>query len=230
MREAPDADVDQQEVTVVDLPRIGTPMYVVHSEGVNYRSRLEAADGDTLTLTAPLETTGPTAPLPGRRLEVFWAQTRSRVVLPCRLVEVADTAPYRWILVADGVPRHSNRREYVRGGGGGAVRLTVEAEVGAEGDAGEAVTGRLLDISEGGLRCWVARAPQVGAGDRLSAAFLLDGDEVELSATVLDVRDAWDEPGQHIICTFRTGEGTARLIRRHVFAWEIAERREFERI
>ena len=205
---------------MVDLPQIGTPMFVAHSEGVTYRSRLEAADGTTLRLAAPLETSG-SVPRPGHKLDVYWAQPRCRVVLLCRVVEIAETAPFQWVLEAVGNPVASNRRRYVRGGGGGPVRLAAE-----EGD--EAVSGRLLDISEGGLRCWVARAPRVGTGDPLQASVPLGRTQVELTGAVHAVRDAYDEPGQHVILRFEAGEREAQLIRQHVFATEIAERRRFE--
>jgi len=39
------------------------------------------------------------------------------------------------------------------------------------------------------------------------------------------VRAAEAEPGHHVILTFRTPEQVARVIRQHVYAWEIAERR-----
>lgn len=203
---------------MVDLPRIGTPIYVSHGEGVNYRSRLEEVDGNKLSLSAPLETTGPTRPLPGHLLDVFWAQPRTRIVLPCRLIEIGEAAPYRWVVEAVGTPRQSNRREFVRGGGGGAVRLAVD-----EGE--EEVVGRLLDISEGGLRAWVARAPQVGTGDVMQAQVPLGTDEVDVTGAVLSVRDAYDEPGKHLILRFEPGERVARVIRQHVFSWEIDERR-----
>ncbi|GIE95596.1 PilZ domain-containing protein [Paractinoplanes rishiriensis] len=206
---------------MVDLPRVGTPMYVVHAEGVNYRSRLEAVDGNKLSLAAPLETTGPEQPRPGHQLDVFWALPRARVILPCRLIEVVDNAPFRWVLEPIGTPKQSNRREYVRGGGGGPVRLAAE-------EGAEAVVGRLLDISEGGLRCWVARAPQVGTGDKMQASVPLGRRDVEVDGAVLSVRDAYDEPGQHLILTFAAGERVAKAIRQHVFAWEISERRRFE--
>ena len=40
---------------MAELPRLGTPMYLVHSEETNYRSRLEAVEGDMLSVAAPLE-------------------------------------------------------------------------------------------------------------------------------------------------------------------------------
>jgi hypothetical protein len=209
------------EVTVVDLPQAGTPMYLTVALGVNYRSRLEAIDGQRLTLSAPLETADVEPPRPGPMLEVYWAQPRARVILPCRMVEATAEAPFQWVVEAVGAPKASNRREFVRGGGGGLVRLAAEEE-------NDEVVGRLLDISEGGLRCWLPEAPPVGAGDQMQASVPLGRHEVEVTGAVHTVRDAYDEPGHHMILTFRTGEREARVIRQHVFAWEIEERRRFQ--
>jgi c-di-GMP-binding flagellar brake protein YcgR len=204
-----------REITMADLPRIGTPMFLLQTEDTSYRSRLEAVDGDTISVTAPLETEGLTAPRPGQVIEVFWAQPRARVILPCRLVRIADTAPYQWILEPIGEPRRSNRREFVRGGGGPAVGLGAEEEQ---------LKGRLLDISEGGLRCWVPEAGGVKVGDRLSASLRLRTGSLEQEGAVHTVSPAFDEPGHHLILTFHSDEATAQLIRQHVFAWELTER------
>jgi hypothetical protein len=203
---------------MAELPRIGTPMFLVHTAQTNYRSRLEAFDGETISVTAPLETEGEAAPRPGQEIEVFWAQPRARVILPCRFVRVTDEAPYRWILEPVGEPRKSNRREFVRGGGGPAVGLGTEEE-------DRRLSGKLLDISEGGLRCWVPEAGDVKVGDRLSASLRLSTGSLEQDGAVHTVRPAFDEPGHHLILTFASDEATAQLIRQHVFAWELTERR-----
>jgi hypothetical protein len=201
---------------VADLPRVGTAMYVVHAEGVNYRSRLESIDGETLSVTAPLETTDGDMPKPGQIVEVFWAQPRARIILPCRLVEIAES-PYRWVLEPIAAPVISNRREFVRGGGGAPVELT--------GDEEQRITGRLLDISEGGLRCWVAAPAEMKVGDKMQAWVTLGAGDVEVEGAVHTVREADEDSGHHVILTFRTPEQVARVIRQHVYAWEIAERR-----
>jgi hypothetical protein len=201
---------------VAELPRVGTAMYVVHAEGVNYRSRLESIDGETLSVAAPLETADADAPRPGQIVEVFWAQPRARIILPCRLVEIAES-PYRWVLEPIAAPVISNRREYVRGGGGPEVELAGEEE--------QRITGRLLDISEGGLRCWVSSPAELKVGDKMQAWVTLGAGDVEVEGAVHTVREADEEPGHHVILTFRTPEQVARVIRQHVYAWEIAERR-----
>lgn len=201
---------------MADLPRVGTAMYVVHAEGVNYRSRLESIDGETLSVTAPLETTDGDMPKPGQIVEVFWAQPRARIILPCRLVEIAES-PYRWVLEPIAAPVISNRREFVRGGGGAPVELA--------GDEEQRITGRLLDISEGGLRCWVAAPAEMKVGDKMQAWVTLGAGDVEVEGAVHTVREADEDSGHHVILTFRTPEQVARVIRQHVYAWEIAERR-----
>jgi hypothetical protein len=215
---------------VAELPSLGTPMYLVHSEETNYRSRLEAVEGDMLSVAAPLETEGtdgPEAPRPGQTVEIFWAQPRSRVILPCRLVAITDSAPYRWTLQPIGTPQPSNRREFVRGGGGLPVQLGAE-QPGADADAEPEETlldGRLLDISEGGLRCLLSEKPPLKVGDPMSASLRLDTGDVEVTGNVHTIREAYGEPGYEMILIFRPDDTTAQQIRQHVFGWEIAERR-----
>jgi c-di-GMP-binding flagellar brake protein YcgR len=207
-----------QEIVVAKLPSLGTPMFLVHTEDTNYRSRLEAVEGDMLSVAAPLETEGPAAPRPGQTVEIFWAQPRARVILPCRLVAITDSAPYRWTLQPIGAPEPSNRREFVRGGGGLPVQLGAEPEE-------TLLDGRLVDISEGGLRCLLADKPQIKVGDPMSASLRLNTGDVEVTGTVHTVREAYGEPGYEMILIFRPDDTTAQQIRQHVFSWEITERR-----
>ncbi|AEV85842.1 hypothetical protein ACWT_4823 [Actinoplanes sp. SE50] len=204
--------------STVELPAVGTPMFLVLGEGMNFRSRLEAVDGDRFTVAAPLETAGPVVISAGQQFDVFWAPPSTRIVLPARLVAVSDEAPFRWSLTAAGLPQHSNRREFVRGGGGAAVRLTT--------DDGE-IEGALLDISEGGLRCWIDEPAALAAGGRMAAAVTLGAaGTIEVSGTILSVREApYGDPGRHVVLTFDPRESAARAIRRYVMEWEINERR-----
>ncbi|MDY7089011.1 MAG: PilZ domain-containing protein [Actinomycetota bacterium] len=206
--------------TAIELPAVGTPMFLVLGEGVNFRSRLESVDGETFTVAAPLETAGPAGFRPGQQFDVFWATPRTRIVLPSRLVELSDESPFRWRLTPVEAPRQSNRREYVRGGGGVPVRLTA---VGAETH----LVGALLDISEGGLRCWIDEPAALAPGDELNAAVSLGAaGEVEVTGTILTVREApHGDPGRHVVLTFDTGESLAQMIRLYVMTWEINERR-----
>jgi PilZ domain len=201
-----------------ELPTVGTSMFLVLGEGVNFRSRLESNDGDTFTVAAPLETADPATLVPGHLFDVFWAPPRTRIVLPSRLVTVSDQAPFRWTLAPMAPPRQSNRREFVRGGGGAAVRLANDERE---------IDGALLDISEGGLRCWIDELVELSPGDQLRAAVTLGAaGEVEMTGTILTVRDApHGDPGLHVVLTFDTEESIAQMIRLYVMTWEINERR-----
>ncbi len=203
---------------VAELPAVGTSMFLVLGEGVNFRSRLESADGDTFTVAAPLETTSSEGLTPGRQFDVFWATPRTRILVPSRLVAVSDEAPFRWTLAPTEAPRQSNRREYVRGGGGAAVRLATEDHE---------IEGALLDISEGGVRCWIDEPAKLAPGDHLQVSVSLGAaGDVEMSGTILTVRQApHGDPGQHVVLTFNTGESLAQMIRLYVMNWEINDRR-----
>jgi PilZ domain len=203
---------------VTELPAVGTSMFLALGEGVNFRSRLESVEGDTFTVAAPLEIAGATAPMPGREFDVFWVPPRTRIVLPARLDAISDEAPFRWTLTATEGPRQSNRREYVRGGGGAVVRLVTDERT---------IDGALLDISEGGLRVWIDEPVSLAPDDHLCAVVALGASgEVELCGRILTVREApHGDPGLHVVLTFDTEEAIGQMIRLYVMSWEIDERR-----
>nr|WP_221378143.1 PilZ domain-containing protein [Actinoplanes polyasparticus] len=200
---------------VLELPKVGTPLFLVASDGVSLPSRLESVDGEAFSVSRPAGLTGTLSA--GQELDIFWASPRSRLVLSCRVVAGPD--PERWTFVSLASPRPDNRRQFVRGGAGAAVRLTTRA-----GD--EPAAGALLDISEGGLRCWIDPSVTFTPGQRLTAALWLGTAEAELDAEVHAVREARNgDPGRHLVLTFTTEGETAQLIRQYVAAWELGERR-----
>jgi hypothetical protein len=203
----------------MDLPEIGSPMFLALGDGVNFRSRLESVDDGTFSVASPLETTGPEGFLPGYEFDVFWVPPRSRIVMPVLLKGVSDNAPFRWTLFPTAEPVISNRREYARGGAGAPIRLF--------GDWGpQYLQGRMLDISEGGLRFWLPDAKMLREGDPMRAMVWLGNGEAELKGTVYAVRPAGDEPGDHVVMIFKTVDPLAQMIRQYVIAWEIGERRK----
>ena len=204
----------------VDLPEIGTPVFLGLGGGANFRSRLESVEGTTFCVSAPLETAGPEALHPGLEFQIFWVPPRSRIVLPVRLLGFTETTPFRWRVEPIGPQQVSNRREFVRGGGGTAVRLTAaEEERAAEAD------GMLIDISEGGLRCRINQTMPVRVGDEMRAVVWLGTGEVELTGRVHTVRPDDEGTGQQLILTFRVEEVVAQMIRQYIINWELAERR-----
>ncbi|GAA0468098.1 hypothetical protein Aca07nite_39940 [Actinoplanes capillaceus] len=206
---------------LIESPEIGSTIFLAMGEGLNLRSKLQAIEDGALIVTAPLETVGLTVFEPGREFEVFWAPPRTRVVLPCRLTAIAESPP-RWVLVPSGGARHDNRREFVRGGSGAVVRLVSEVN-------GQPTEGALLDISEGGLRCWIDQPTTLSQGDRVETTVWLGTAEARLSGVVHTIRPApHGDPGEHLILRFGAKEDVARMIRQYVLAWEIGERRRAE--
>ncbi|GAA2896410.1 hypothetical protein Acy02nite_61360 [Actinoplanes cyaneus] len=203
----------------MELPEIGAPMFLALGDGVNFRSRLESVEDDTFSVAAPLETTGPTGFLPGYEFEAFWVPPRTRVVMPVLLKGVSDEAPFRWTLFPTAEPTISNRREYARGGAGAPIRLFGEW-------GPQYLQGRMLDISEGGLRFWVPDAKMFKEGDYMRALVWLGNGEAEIKGKVYAVRPAADEPGHHVVLIFKTVDPLAQMIRQYVIAWEIGERRK----
>ena len=204
----------------MELPEIGSPMFLALGQGVNFRSRLESVDGDTFSVAAPLETNAAEEGFrPGYEFEVFWVPPRTRMLMPVLLKDVSDHAPFRWTLFPTAEPTISNRREYARGGGGAPLRLFGEWGT-------QYLQGQMLDISEGGLRFWMPENKQVREGDQMRALVWLGNGETEVKGRVYAVRPAPDEPGQHVVLIFKTVDPLAQMIRQYVIAWEISERRK----
>ncbi|BCJ46149.1 hypothetical protein GCM10010168_50980 [Actinoplanes ianthinogenes] len=203
----------------MDLPEIGSPIFLALADGVNIRSRLESVDDGTFSVAAPLETSGPDGFLPGYEFEVFWVPPRTRIKMPVLLKGVSDSSPFRWTLFPTAEPEISNRREFARGGAGAPIRLF--------GEWGPSwLQGQMLDISEGGLRFWVNDATMLKEGDYMRALVWLGNGEAEIKGKVYAVRPAGDEPGYHVVLIFKTIDPLAQMIRQYVIAWEIGERRK----
>ncbi|GID28593.1 PilZ domain-containing protein [Paractinoplanes brasiliensis] len=200
----------------VALPGKGTPLFLVTAEEASVTSRLESVDGDTFNVMRPA---GLTEQLEeGAELDIFWTTPNSRVVVTCRLLDSGED-PSHWRFAPTGPARSDNRRQFPRGGAGAAVRLM------AAGDGGPAA-GALLDISEGGLRCWIDPSLSFAQGDRVRATLWLGTGEVELDSVVHAVRETRPgDLGRHLILTFAPDDKAANLIRQYVKAWEIGERR-----
>lgn len=202
----------------VEMPAVGTPVYLLLN-AQSLRTQLESLDGNSFTVAAPADVGGLGAVEVGQELDIFWAVPRNRLVLPCRLTEVSDQAPHQWTLAPTATVRHDDRRRFARGGAGATVELQPEAKSGP-------IAGKLIDISEGGLRCWTDGTSSLAPGDRVGVTVWLGTREEHLDTVIHTVRQLpQGDPGQHLILTFEAKDEVAKLIQQYVIAWEIGERR-----
>jgi PilZ domain len=199
----------------VSLPLINGLVDVVLLDGAVFPSRVEDAAGRVLVVATPMGIHSADVPKLGSSLELAWIADRRRKAVDVKLSALTKEQPPRWRLEALGPVRLQSRRNYVRGGGGETVEL----------DTGSAtVLGRVVDMSEGGLRCRV-RENQVRREEVVSVRVRLGGDVLELTGTVLFVRP--DDEGDFIdlVVTYETTEAIGRAIRGYVLRREMEERR-----
>jgi PilZ domain len=83
---------------------------------------------------------------PGDVVEVYWVSGYEERTLPARVVQVDSGLETRWALAPTGPAERSQRRKAVRA----AIALPVEMPW-----AGASITGRTVDLSEGGLKALV---------------------------------------------------------------------------
>src|SRR5262245_685630 len=140
-------------VAPVSLPSINGLVDVVLLDGEVFPSRIEEAAGRLLTVAEPQGIHTVDIPSVGSPLELAWVGEQRRQAVDVRVKGFTKEQPARWRLEAIGAVRLQSRRNYVRGGGGETVEL--------QSDAAGMVLGRVVDMSEGGLRCRV-REDRVG--------------------------------------------------------------------
>lgn len=206
---------------MTELPEVNSLLYVTVSDDSNYRSRVEDCDGALITVAAPMGKGDHEIPPDGAELAVFWTGIRARFVLPVRMLGQTKDCPPRWHLLALGEPVRKTRRNFVRGGGGGSAEI-VPISGGNLGVQSALVRGKVIDISEGGVRCRVPGVELV-PGDPVMVRVQLGEQSLQIAGQIVSTRP--EQPGVDVVVTYRPPEQDAQAIRRYVFQWEIAERR-----
>jgi hypothetical protein len=205
-------------VVSTDLPSVNQLVYVTVEAELTYRTRIEDAEADALTIAAPIGVGDLEPPEPGADLEVSWIAGRNRYVVPVNLTSISRQQPPSWSVRVTGERRRETRRLYVRGGGGEKVRL------GSVLDPRMKPTGVIIDVSEGGVRCrlpWCA----IVVGDTVRVDMALD-QTLAVVGRVLSVRDAAEAAGElDVVVVYDLTDGMAQEIRRYVLQREMAERR-----
>lgn len=210
---------------VVDLPPINSLLEVTVPPASAYRSRVEDRDGDLLAIATPIGAGDVIIPDDGQVLELAWIAARGRYVVPARLLGRSRERLPRWQVLALGQPALRSRRRYVRGGGGEPITIQT-----LERDPAGSWSGRVVDVSEGGVRCRVPDT-DLAVDEPVMIHIELPAITVELAGTVLALREPGEPGGTgvDVVVVYQAPEATAHHIRRHVFAWERAERQRFGR-
>jgi hypothetical protein len=199
---------------VSDLPPINSLVDLILLDGEIFPSRVEGIAGEVFTVAAPLDARA-NVPKVGSALEVEWVIDDRRQAVDMRLKTVSGGRPPLWILEITSSVRTQSRRSYVRGGGG------ENADV-SRGE--NKVTGKVIDLSEGGVRLRV-QEDLFDRDEHVDVLLKLDGDRLSLRGTVLFVRRHPQTASFDLIITYETPEAVGRTIRSYVLKREMEARR-----
>jgi hypothetical protein len=202
------------------VPSINSLIEIVVNDEHAYRSRVEAKVDGALTVAAPIGAGDLEPPEVGTILTVGWTVARLRYVVSVRLTNISRQRPPRWVVEVVGEVRQENRRNFVRGGGGGTVRLS---DIGAGNRVGP-VVGKIIDLSEGGLRCHLAVFDHQ-PGDPIHVQLALGGEAVEVDGLIQSLRPPTEGGGLDVVVTFGLDEPSAQRVRRYLYHLELQERR-----
>jgi hypothetical protein len=203
------------------LPAVGSPLEVMFGNGRSLHLIVLRPEEGAVAVRAPVNdpSADPSSPdlhafSHAHAVAVGWRAGTSWYVAPVREVVVSD-AGARWQVVFDDEPRVTNRRRFVRGGGGESIELS---DIGP-GGAHVFVAGSVSDLSEGGARCRVTTFRRT-SGDSTVVRLTLGDRTIEIPSSVYLVQ------GVEVIVVFRKlSERDAQTIRQHLFQRELAERR-----
>jgi hypothetical protein len=200
------------------LPPINGLIDLVLSDGEVFPSRIEDADGKLVAVGAPLGLPRAEMPKPGSALEIAWIVEDARHAVDVRLRSVTTDAPPRWELTVIGAVRLQTRRSFVRGGGSGELTKVIRD--------GETYLGKIIDLSEGGVRLRVAD-DSFRDHDEVDVHLMLDGERMPLHGTVLFIRRHPESASYDVIITYQPTEAVGRAIRGYVMRCEMEARRRF---
>ena len=217
------------------LPAINDPIVVRDGNGRSYLSRVEDSTPGVLTLARPLDGPATDPFAAGAELWVTWTTVRGTAVLPVRLTESVTQGRVRvWIVAVLGDVWYEQRRAYVRVAAVGPMTLQI---ITGE-DIGEPIPARLIDVSEGGLRCSVSVSVEADAENPFAddvevvSRFRFRDTEFEVPGRVragVGGHSELPEGRAELIVLFNQPVKRADALRRHVFAEQIHQRRSTKR-
>jgi c-di-GMP-binding flagellar brake protein YcgR len=199
---------------VSDLPQINCLVDLVLPDGDIFRSRVEDIDGKMFTVGAPLDSRANASKV-GTDLEVEWVLDERRQAVDMRLKSLSGAHPPLWTLEVTSTVRTQSRRSYVRGGGGENADIS---------HAAKKATGKVIDLSEGGVRLRV-HEDLFERDQHVDVLLKLDGERLSVRGTVLFVRRHPQTASFDLIITYEMPEAVGRTIRSYVLKREMEARR-----
>jgi PilZ domain len=206
-------------VTAGSTPEINTLVDLRLSGDREYPSRVEDVGETTWTLAAPFGGAVVDPPTPGGELQVRWTGTRGRYTAPVRLVAVSRGAVTTWVVEPAGEVHLEQRRRFARAGGGEPVSVRAADPA----DAPD-VTGKIVDISEGGIRCWLSGTGFAQDQEVVVTVSLAD-ERMVMPGTVYKASERDGGKGLDVVVTFDLDEDHAGLVRRYVMQAQLRARR-----
>lgn len=200
-----------------NLPEINSLVDVRFPDGREYPSRIEDVNDTTMSIAAPFGG-GVEPPEIGSTVDLCWTGPRGQYRALVRLLELHREHVRRWTVELAGPVQLAQRRRYVRAGAAGEpVTIRVnETEV--------SVTGRAVDLSEGGMRCWVTEG-EVAAGQQVTVTIGLDDNQLSVNGEVLRVLERRTGKGLDVVIVFDLAEAAADVVRRYVMRAQLLARR-----
>jgi hypothetical protein len=205
-------------VTAGSIPDLNQLVDLRLVDGREYPSRIEDLSATVWSLAAPFGG-GLEPPANGSALEVHWTGVRGQYVAPVRLLGIRRAVVTLWTVELTGPVQVRQRRRFVRAGGGEPVSVRP-----AEPDDAKAVAGRIVDISEGSVRCWLSSA-ELATGEDVFVQVSLDDERLTVPGTVLKALERDGGKGLDVVVVFTLDETLAGLVRRYVMRAQLQARR-----
>jgi len=201
-------------------PRVNELVTLIDPGDQEYRSRVEDVGDESLVVARPLDLLADHRLEPGTELLVSWAAPNGIAVLPVRLVaDGTDGLVAIWTLTPTRDGWIEQRRRYVRVPASGPLQLRLR---GAD-QAVEALSGTLVDLSEGALRCAVdlSMADALDT-DLVSASFHFGDQQFDIPARIVFRRPV-APPTQvtQLVVLFDEPVREADQLRRQIFAQQL---------
>lgn len=204
---------------------VNTLIEISIPDGPQLASRVEDSDGSILTLAGPPSLLEP--PEPGDTIRLLWsAGPRGRYVVPVELVEIVKGTLPLWRVKLAGEPAIEQRRRF--------ARVPVQEPVQLRGKSNEDIQARIVDISEGGLRCrleedalkeGVLVEDVLDEGQAVAISMRLDDRAFSVRGQVLRIFRGQSSKDLELVITMHLDESDAGFIRRYVMREQIRARR-----